>query len=48
MTAEREMVLGLQPAVVSAAEPVEGSKFDHGMFLYSIDPWDKYLRFVHK
>ncbi len=33
MFAEREMVLGLQPAMVGAAEFVEWSEFDHGIFL---------------
>jgi hypothetical protein len=33
VTAERKMVFCLQPAVVGAAELVEGSEFDHGMLL---------------
>ena len=31
-------MLGLQPAVVGAAEFCEGSEFDHGMFLLNL--WD--------
>src|SRR5258708_38928118 len=33
VAAEREVVPGLQPAVIGAAEFVERSKFDHGIFL---------------
>jgi hypothetical protein len=33
VTAEREVVFCLQPAVIGAAEFVEGSEFDHGMLL---------------
>src|SRR5437879_10596119 len=32
VAAEREMVLGLQPAVVGAAEFCKWSEFDHGIF----------------
>jgi hypothetical protein len=30
---EREVMLGLQPAVIGAAELCKGFQFDHGMFL---------------
>jgi hypothetical protein len=33
VAAEREVMLRFQPAVVGAAEFVERSEFDHGMFL---------------
>jgi hypothetical protein len=33
VAAEREVMLCLEPAVVGAAELVERSEFDHGMFL---------------
>ena len=50
MAAEREVMLGLQPAVVGAAEFVEGSEFDHGIFLWLNFRWHLDMRFpmVHK
>jgi hypothetical protein len=33
VAAEREVVPGLQPAVIGAAELIEWSEFDHGIFL---------------
>jgi hypothetical protein len=31
VTAEREMMFGLEPAVVGSAKPVEGTKIKHGI-----------------
>ena len=48
VTAEREVVLCFQPAVVGGAELVEGSEFDHGIFLKVLMGMDMHFRIVHK
>jgi hypothetical protein len=50
MTAEREVVLGLQPAMVGAAEFSERSEFNHGISPSLNLRWALDMRFpmVHK
>ena len=49
VTAEREVVFCFQPAVVGAAEPVEGSEFNHGIFpRVLLTALDMHFQIVHK